>query len=367
MVCHYARMKDLGTRFEHGFAVWDDASERFVKHKKLPLDELLYAREHPIRVTVAGEDWFYFPDPLPSLRVRARWPDVTEPSDYERYDVLRGGTRHAWITDGEPVRRADTRLFDVETGAPVTIHRATVTWNQRKRKWVMIALQKFGRSALGEVWFAEADTVLGPWTWARRVVTHDKYAFYNVKQHPYFASGSRIYFEGTYTSMFSAAKVKTPRYDYNQVMYRLDLSDWRLTLPVPIYELRDGSLARGREVEARDAWADVVWVPFYALEPEVAEGARLRTQVLARGEAGELRRSATGTPVFRALPPPSGKPHPSRRALYEWRDENGRRRYRCSGQKLGSGWTRGDRPIAEVWPSRDPDPARGPGTRPARR
>jgi hypothetical protein len=39
-----------------------------------------------------------------------------------------------------------------------------------------------------------------------------------------------IYFEGTYASTFSRKEDPTPRYDYNQVMYRLDLSDPRLKL-----------------------------------------------------------------------------------------------------------------------------------------
>ena len=37
-----------------------------------------------------------------------------------------------------------------------------------------------------------------------------------------------VYFEGTYTASFSDAKERTPRYDYNQIMYRLNLDDPRL-------------------------------------------------------------------------------------------------------------------------------------------
>ncbi len=40
--------------------------------------------------------------------------------------------------------------------------------------------------------------------------------------------GRLIYFEGTYTQTFSGNPVATPRYDYNQIMYRLDLADPRL-------------------------------------------------------------------------------------------------------------------------------------------
>ncbi len=38
----------------------------------------------------------------------------------------------------------------------------------------------------------------------------------------------RNYFEGTYSATFSRDGDPTPRYDYNQIMYRLDLSDERL-------------------------------------------------------------------------------------------------------------------------------------------
>ena len=40
--------------------------------------------------------------------------------------------------------------------------------------------------------------------------------------------GRFLYFEGTYTKMFSGTSQGTPRYDYNQIMYRLDLADPRL-------------------------------------------------------------------------------------------------------------------------------------------
>ncbi len=41
-----------------------------------------------------------------------------------------------------------------------------------------------------------------------------------------------IFFEGTYSITFSGNKGQpTPRYDYNQVLYKLDLDDPRLKLP----------------------------------------------------------------------------------------------------------------------------------------
>ena len=118
-------------------------------------------------------------------------------------------------------------------------HGGSVYWNGYRNRWVMITVESYGStSMLGEIWYAEADTPLGPWVYARKVVTHDKYSFYNPKQHPMFDKdlGRIIFFEGTYTTTFSGNPDPTPRYDYNQVMYQLDLSDPRLALPVAIYQ-----------------------------------------------------------------------------------------------------------------------------------
>ena len=96
---------------------------------------------------------------------------------------------------------------------------------------------------------------LGPWVYARKIVTHDKYSFYNPKQHPMFDKdgGRIIFFEGTYTTTFSGNPDPTPRYDYNQVMYQLDLSDPRLALPVAIYAEPSGPGGSARLVTKTQA------------------------------------------------------------------------------------------------------------------
>src|SRR5262249_27780862 len=84
-------------------------------------------------------------------------------------------------------------------------------------------------------------------------------------QHPFFDQdgGRRIYFEGTYTAEFSGSHEKTPRYDYNQIMYRLDLADPRLALPAPVYRLKGGAGYQLREgVEQAEA------VAFFAVPPD---------------------------------------------------------------------------------------------------
>jgi len=64
-----------------------------------------------------------------------------------------------------------------------------------------------------------------------KVATHDRgansdYTFYNPTSHPFFddEGGRFVYFEGTYTNTFSGNSTQTPLYDYNQIMYRLDLA-----------------------------------------------------------------------------------------------------------------------------------------------
>ena len=107
------------------------------------------------------------------------------------------------------------QLMDVATGQPITSFRGSVFWNEFRQKWILI-------SGAQTIWYSEADTPLGPWHYAVKVADHHNY-FYNPHQHPYLdkENGRFIYFEGTYTK-FIGPDPQVPRYDYNQVMYRLD-------------------------------------------------------------------------------------------------------------------------------------------------
>jgi hypothetical protein len=119
---------------------------------------------------------------------------------------------------------------DVDGGNPVLMHRGSVRWNAYRKRWIMIAGQLGGSSNLGEIWYAEAPEPTGPWRRAKKIVTHDRYSFYNPVHHAFLDQhgGKTIYFEGTYTQTFSGSPAATPRYDYNQIMYRLNLDDPRL-------------------------------------------------------------------------------------------------------------------------------------------
>ncbi len=180
-------------------------------------------------------------------RVPASYNEVMNPGSYEALAWSEAEQDYVWqkklspVTQkGEakllaagkiPADRALLALKDALTGKPVLIHRSSVNWNAHRKAWIMIGNQQQAEeSNLGEVWYAEAPTPSGPWKKAVKVATHPRYSFYNPRHHVFFdeKGGQVIYFEGTYSETFSGNPVAVPRYDYNQLMYRLDLEDPRL-------------------------------------------------------------------------------------------------------------------------------------------
>lgn len=219
LVAHFVRVKTLGVNHEQGLVRWDDATSTFAKLASWPVDDARHPSGHP----VLHEGWYYFGAPFPTLRVRASLAAVADRAAYE------------------PVA-SDVALRDVETGAAIEPHGGTVSWSEYRRRWIAIVQQVRGSSLLGEVWYAESDALVGPWRWAKKVVTHDRYSFYNVLHHRHFDRGSSVYFEGTYSSFFVEHARVTPLYDYNQILYRLDLNLARV--PVPVYRVGDAYAPR---------------------------------------------------------------------------------------------------------------------------
>ena len=265
IVGHYSVMKSLGERLEHGLAVFDSEMGKFEKIMQWPVDAVLEPGGQVLLVSEPEGPYFYFCTPFPAVRVRATWETIDDPSVYQALTPLRNGTRfrgaatqlatdqegrldYDWKTATPPLRpseeaqlvklgrlsaaQAHWQTVDADSDHPVTLHSGNVSWNQYRQRYVMVAVQSAGKhSFLGDVWYAESRSLAGPWRRAVRIVSHRNYSFYNPRQHPYLSEPRDrfIYFEGTYTSAFSRAKSKTPRYDYNQIMYRLDLDDSRLS------------------------------------------------------------------------------------------------------------------------------------------
>lgn len=257
LVGHYSRRKGLAEEYEQGIAVYDDDRDIFESAAQLPLDETWRRPSgHPIRMEEDGEARFLFGSPSPNVRVRATLEAVLDPARYEAFTCAREDDPEQPLldADGKPVWRwqrdapptgsqqergwidaglfdpADARFCPADAESPeegITLHSGTVRWNAYRERWVLVAGQIGGEpSLLGEVWYAEADAPTGPFTKAVRVVTHEQQTFYNVCHHAFLdrEDGRLIHFEGTYTNDFSGNPHKTPRYNYNQVLYRLDLA-----------------------------------------------------------------------------------------------------------------------------------------------
>lgn len=259
LVAHYSRRKGLADELEHGIAIYDPGKAVFTVARELPLTETWrQPAGHAIRISKEGEQWLLFGSPNPNVRVKATLKDVLNPDSYEALSCAAPGQNEkkpnpmidpqgtplwrwqkdlpptdspaetTWIKEGR-IRPGQARFSPADVDHPsdrIQMHNGTVRWNEYRRKWVLIGCQVMGKpSFLGEVWYSEADEPTGPFTRAIRVATHDKQTLYNVNHHAFFdrEGGRIIHFEGTYTNEFSGNPWKTPRYNYNQVLFRLDL------------------------------------------------------------------------------------------------------------------------------------------------
>lgn len=212
----YSKIKPPLSEYERGLCVWSEADNNF-EHLKVVWSKSdaqpkppQTPHGHPVLWTdSAGVKWAMFGDPFPSLKCPATFEGWSDPAQW-----------HSLVPQ-ESVRTIDSDEM-------IRPHRGAIAWNQFRKKWVTVFTQMYGdSSALGELWYAEADDPTGPWSQTIKVVSHESYSFYNPQLHSEFTdTGSPILlFEATYTRTFSKTKDPTPRHDYNQILYRLDLNE----------------------------------------------------------------------------------------------------------------------------------------------
>lgn len=402
LLTKYAHLKSDLSLGANGVAVFNDEKAIFESVRSFDPSVPLYPEGYPFRATVAGQPYLYFQaksvEAYPLVRVRADMDDVLNPQKYQAFTCLTAGTRYdkaatrldrgadgrliyAWKTDTPSLThderkeliaagkmKADEELVqlrDVDSDTPVRSHVGSVFWNPYRQSWIMITGQSYGASSfLGEVWFSEADTPVGPWVYAKKIVTHDKYTFYNPTQQPFFdqEGGRLIYFEGTYTDTYSNNPDRTPRYNYNQIMYRLSLDDARLNLPAPVYHLKrkDGTTmyALRETIAALSGWPQVQTIPFFAIPPGrprqkfIPVYGVASTDGLTLKTATPAQPSAT-RPLFYALPATAAVGEtisPAVVPLYEYRDgRSGKRWYSVDATTQAPNVTRSTLPICRVW------------------
>ncbi|MEX2671733.1 MAG: hypothetical protein WD294_06450 [Phycisphaeraceae bacterium] len=262
----YTKIRNGLEAYQWGLSRWNDQKGIFDHVTTFEIAPPSHSQGHTFRHADAnGNAYIYFANPLAMTRVRDDVAAFSDPRQWEHYTPLvqdtsvadeqldrdtDGNLVYRWKQGTPPLNQGDQdrlidaglmqpdealiRLRDVETGRTVRAHTGSTYWNEYRQKWIMIFVEIGGENShLGEVWYAEADEPQGPWNHARQILTHDRYDFYNPKHHPFFDQdgGRVIYFEGTYTNTFSGNPSATPRYEYNQVMYKLELDDPRLNLP----------------------------------------------------------------------------------------------------------------------------------------
>lgn len=344
LVAHYVRVKTLGTLYEQGLMIFNNKTESFDRLVRLSLNAALVPAGRPFRVSVHGKRYYYFPSPHPAplVRVRDNLNDIRRPESYEGFTCLAAGSRYdkeatrldrdsdgrliySWklntppltykqqqelIASGrmKPEEKGLVRLKNIATGEEIDHTTGTVYWNDYRQRWVMIAMK-----GLNQVLYAESDTPIGPWVYATEIATHGHYTFYWPGQCPFFDQGGGriIYFAGTYTNTFSGNPCQTPRYNYNQLMYRISLDNPQLFLPVPIYQVKSaGGVSRflTREgVTDRNAWDRIESIPFFALPPGQPRNGALPIFPSAQGglRAGRAKTASSNAksqPLFYALP-----------------------------------------------------------------
>ena len=251
-----------------GVLIFNDEKEEFEHLVRFPdKDDWRHPGGQAMYYEENGVGYYLFTEHrMPNLRVRATMDAIADYTQYESFTCLAPETTFngadtqverdengrlvwGWKLNTPPLTQDQEKqliqlgviheddphyfqLKDADTGEEVSVAQNAVEWNEYRQRYVMIAQQLFGKtSVLGDMWYAEAPSPQGPWTTAKRIISHDNYTFYNPALHEYFfkEGGRYIYFEATYTNTYTD-HVPTPRYNYNQIMYKLDLADPRLGL-----------------------------------------------------------------------------------------------------------------------------------------
>lgn len=216
LVGSYMKIRNHLEIYEWGLCAWNDATEEFEqvrvvwsKSEQSPKPPAVPEGHPSFWKDAQGKEWVLFGNPLPKLRCGATFEAWQDPAQWE-------------------VLKPQEALASAKDDKPVKLHTGSIAWNEFRKHWVTVFMEHFGKpSTFGELWYAEAAAPMGPWGKAVKVLTHDNYTFYNPRLHPEFTPTNSpiLIFEGTYTAEFADRAHPTPRYNYNQLLYRLDLDD----------------------------------------------------------------------------------------------------------------------------------------------
>lgn len=201
--------------YQYGMCLWNEEKSQFEHLKTIWTKSAQTPEKPPLpegqTVMWTGNDgkkWVLFGTAISILRCPATFEAWQDPSTWEEL-------------------KPQEYILAAETGEEIKPHSASIAWNSWRKRWVMVFIQWFGKpAAFGELWYAEADSPTGPWGPAVKILSHGDYSFYNPKIHAEWTSENLpvLLFDATHTILFTQSQ-PTLRYDYNQILYRLDLND----------------------------------------------------------------------------------------------------------------------------------------------
>lgn len=261
LVGNYVKIRNQLEAYRWGFVRWNSTVQGFEQLVEFPESPKLFppSQSHTFeRVdSVTNQNYIYVCSPFPHRRVLATEAAYSDPEQYEGFTCLQDGTHfddrkierdsqgvpiYRWRRNTMPLTQVQEsalvaegllsdhhrfqKLRDIDSQAEIQAHNGSVVWNPYRKAWVAVFTQFGGEaSVLGHVWYSESREPEGPFRRAKKIASHNQYSFYNPKIHGELGSsdGKTMYFEGTYTAAFSGNQAPTPRYDYNQILYRLDL------------------------------------------------------------------------------------------------------------------------------------------------
>jgi hypothetical protein len=375
LFARYSRMQGF-TAVETGILRFNDASQRFEKI----YDESNGAfpgRGEPFKLNVDSIDYVYLGR---HTRFEANADALVDPDRHQVYTPINpdsgeveflwdGTANFQWRPGGtvvtndllnpelhpwNHVRRVDDggRIWVSGSGGPFGsegMGRGRALWNPHRNRFVWIAQTVGQGSAFGELFYMEADTPMGPWVYAGKIVSHshDGYSFYNPRHHPYLSpdQGKTVYLEATYTTLLTDIKDYTPRYAYNQIMYKLDVDDARVAMPVPVYEISwpvpVGLATKNNLPNGEKPYQ----VGFFALD----RGRHDVVPVYADGN--RLNLSGSGSVAFYALPATSSSSSPDVVELFEYTNAAAPDEpvYVTDDSWSQPGYVRSPKPLCKVW------------------
>ncbi len=378
MYASYRMIAPLYTVAERGIMhfrhVWSD----FEKSLVFTDEHLIQPYGHSYYWWHDGSEYIYYYN---TVRIPRNAASVLDPSTYQAFTALQqdstsvlarddqGNLIYSWKTNtplitqemidaGLDVASYESILGhfrDPDSGFEPQIHEnGSTAWNHYRNRFVRILSEVWSSTSLiGENWIAEGDTPFGPWVYAKKIVTHDDYSFYNPRHH-YFLDqegGREIFFEATYANFYTSSE-KTPGYDYNQIMYKLELDDERIILPVAIYNLAANNTESYLTSKTGiRAWMEDPPVVFMALDRSVTGTVPVHQ---TGADCGSQKLTVNGgyddEPVFYALPADSTSLPVTAIPLYEYEDaQNNEYFYDPDANLSLPGYTRSESPIVYVW------------------